>query len=161
MAEQVRRVVTAHDKEGKAVVLSDEQVAIEPFPGLDGSGALMWTTGKVPADNVTDTEGNRRASGLTLRGGSALRVTEIGPGAVSPMHRTFSIDYVYVVFGELELGLDGGEAVLLRAGDISIQRGTNHTWRNPSATKLCRFLVSMIESEPVTVDGAVLAKDDL
>ena len=47
------------------------------------------------------------------------------------MHRTESIDYGIMLEGELTLILDEGETVV-RAGDIIIQRGTNHGWANRS-----------------------------
>jgi quercetin dioxygenase-like cupin family protein len=47
------------------------------------------------------------------------------------MHRTETIDYGIVLSGELTLILDDSE-VLLKAGDMVIQRGTNHSWSNRS-----------------------------
>ena len=48
------------------------------------------------------------------------------------MHRTDSIDYVVVLDGELTLELDDGEAVSLKTGDVVVQDGTRHAWRNYS-----------------------------
>ena len=45
------------------------------------------------------------------------------------MHRTETIDYGIVLEGEITLIIDEGETVV-RAGDIVIQRGTNHGWAN-------------------------------
>ncbi|MEU2869816.1 cupin domain-containing protein [Streptomyces olivoreticuli] len=159
MSENVRRIVTAHDATGKAVVLTDDQVLVADFPGAsdwNAKSALIWTTAAVPADNVDDLAGSGRSAGATLDGGSVLRVTELGPGFSSAMHRTLSIDYIAVLSGELELELDGGSVVRLRQGDIVVQRGTNHLWRNPSQDTPCRFLASMIESEPISIAGQTL-----
>ena len=46
------------------------------------------------------------------------------------MHRTMSLDYGVVLQGEVELLLDSGEVRLLAAGDVAVQRGTMHAWRN-------------------------------
>jgi quercetin dioxygenase-like cupin family protein len=46
------------------------------------------------------------------------------------MHTTDGIDYVLVVSGEVTLELDDGERTVLRAGDVVIQIGTQHAWRN-------------------------------
>ena len=46
------------------------------------------------------------------------------------MHRTVSLDYGVVLEGEVELVLDSGETRLMKRGDVSVQRGTNHAWRN-------------------------------
>lgn len=58
------------------------------------------------------------------------------------MHRTESVDYGVVLDGEMTLVLDAGE-VLLRQGDVVIQRGTNHAWANRSG-KACRMLFVLI-----------------
>lgn len=159
MTEQVRRVVTTHNKAGQAIVLSDFRIDLPPIPGIDASGAVAWTTGAVPADNVDDLEGSDRQAGATIRSGSVFRVTEFGPGFESPMHRTHSIDYCAVISGELELVLDGDEVIALRPGDIVVQRGTSHVWRNPSTDTACRIIVVMIEAQPISIDGQVLAQD--
>jgi hypothetical protein len=61
------------------------------------------------------------------------------------MHRTESIDYGIVLQGELTLILDEGETVV-RAGDIVIQRGTNHGWANRSG-EMCRIAFILIDGE--------------
>jgi uncharacterized cupin superfamily protein len=48
------------------------------------------------------------------------------------MHRTDSIDYVIVLDGEVWLDLDGGRETKLSCGDVVIQNGTRHAWRNRS-----------------------------
>ena len=61
------------------------------------------------------------------------------------MHRTETIDYGIVLEGEITLILDVGEAVV-RAGDIVIQRGTNHGWANRSG-KNCRIAFILIDGK--------------
>lgn len=153
MADTIRRVVTTHDKSGEATLLADDRLTLPAFPGGKAKGAVVWTTGEVPADNFNDLLGDRRPAGMSLKGGSVLRVTEFGPGFVSPMHRTLSIDYAVVLSGELEIILDGGETVRLRPGDAVVQRGANHAWRNPRRDCPCRIMVVMIEAHPVAVAG--------
>ena len=55
------------------------------------------------------------------------------------MHTTDSIDYVLVVSGEATLELDDGEQTVLRAGDVVIQNGTRHAWRN-HGTESCTIV---------------------
>lgn len=50
----------------------------------------------------------------------------------SGMHTTATVDYDVIVSGELWLELDDGETRHLQAGDIVIQNGTRHAWRNRS-----------------------------
>src|SRR6185369_16570756 len=59
------------------------------------------------------------------------------------MHRTETVDYGIVLEGELTLILDVGETVV-RAGDIVIQRGTNHGWANRSG-RHCRIAFILID----------------
>ena len=77
--------------------------------------------------------------------GTVIRINELPPGAGSPMHRTQTVDYGIVLDGEVVLVLDDSETVL-RAGDVVVQRGTNHRWENRSgATARVAF---------VLIDGA-------
>ena len=150
-----RRVVTCHDSNGRSIVKSNELLTPQPIPSGDADFQTVWTTPTVPADLNRGDDGTQEA-GLTLRGGSVIRIVDHLPGAQSPMHRTFSIDYGIVLTGELELELDGGEIVPLSAGDIVVQRGTNHIWRNPSADTVCRIAFVLIEAQPVLVDGKIM-----
>lgn len=47
-------------------------------------------------------------------------------------HTTQTVDYGFLLEGELYLELDGGREVRLRPGDCVVQRGTRHTWKNRS-----------------------------
>jgi len=67
-----------------------------------------------------------------------------GRGGRHPfMHRTETIDYAVVLSGEIVLLLDD-EDVHLKAGDVVIQRGTNHAWSNRSSEP-CRMLYVLID----------------
>ncbi len=61
------------------------------------------------------------------------------------MHRTETLDYGIVLDGELTLILDDDERTI-RAGDIVIQRGTNHAWANRSGSH-CRIAFILIDGE--------------
>jgi quercetin dioxygenase-like cupin family protein len=64
--------------------------------------------------------------------GTIIRIVDLGPRSRSPMHRTESIDYGIVLAGEVTLVLDDGSETELRAGDVVVQRGTDHAWINPT-----------------------------
>jgi quercetin dioxygenase-like cupin family protein len=69
-----------------------------------------------------------------------------GRGGRHPfMHRTETVDYAVVLEGEIVLLLDD-EDLYLKAGDVVIQRGTNHAWSNRSR-KPCRMLYVLIDGE--------------
>ena len=59
------------------------------------------------------------------------------------MHRTKSIDYGIVLEGEIWMILDDSE-VLLKQGDVVVQRGTDHAWENRSGT-VCRMAFILID----------------
>ena len=59
------------------------------------------------------------------------------------MHKTETIDYSIVLSGECHMVLDDSE-VLVTAGDIVIQRGTNHAWSNRS-DRPCRIAFVLID----------------
>jgi len=59
------------------------------------------------------------------------------------MHRTETIDYAVVLEGEITMLLDDSE-VHLKAGDVVIQRGTNHAWSNRSS-KPAKMLYVLID----------------
>jgi quercetin dioxygenase-like cupin family protein len=152
----IRRVVTGHDPNGRANIRIDDRMTPAGVARGDAKFALVWTTATVPADNNDDTDGATRAAGLTLHGGSVIRVVDLAPAQQSPMHRSNSIDYGIILRGAIELELEGGDRTSLGPGDIVVQRGTNHLWRNPSPTEWCRIVFVLIEALPVRVNGVGL-----
>lgn len=155
----VRRVVTGHDADGRARFRSDDHFPTKLIPSGDAAFTLVWTTATVPADNNDETDGREREAGLTLNQGSVIRVVDMLPGQQSPMHRTNSIDYGIVLSGQLELELDDGVKTLLGPGDIVVQRGTMHLWRNPSDTDVCRIAFILIEAPAYLHNGEPLVED--
>lgn len=73
------------------------------------------------------------------------------------MHRTTSLDYIVVLSGEILLGMEDGQEVRVKAGEIIVQRGTMHSWRNDGYAT-CRMLVALVDAEKVVVkdNGQVL-----
>ncbi len=151
---QVRRILTGHDDQGRAIFLGDEVIA----PGE--LGTVVWTTAAVPADNAEASGGEARAIGITAPGGSAVRMMSIAPGQRSPMHRTQTIDYGVVLEGEVDLELEDGAVKTVRAGDVVVQRGTIHAWINRSSAP-CKVAFVLIAAEPLVVGGRTLAPTHL
>lgn len=53
----------------------------------------------------------------------------------------------------MEMLLDSGQVVQrLKAGDIVVQRGTNHAWR-PVGDEVVKVLFVLIDAEPAQVAG--------
>ncbi|KAF3281511.1 hypothetical protein TWF970_002070 [Orbilia oligospora] len=100
--------------------------------------------------------------GLTMQRGTVCRIVDFGPGVEPVMHRTQSLDFGVVIEGEIELGLDGGESEkrVLKRGDVAIQRGTNHAWRNVTPDNgWARMLFVLQSSEEIKIEGKVLRED--
>ena len=178
----VRRVVTGHDVQGRAVILEDA-----PPPRVVRVGGEIgplfhevWNTRETPA-RIDHASGEPPEEGIILappKGGTRIRVLDIPPederlarltpeearahfaevGAADAsahtdegpsrhvfMHRTQTIDYGVVLEGELVLIMDEGETTV-RAGDIVIQRGTNHGWSNRS-DRNCRIAFILVDGQ--------------
>src|SRR5262249_25005789 len=100
---KVRRVITGHDANAKAVVMIDEVI---DNPKVGRPGALVspvWVTEGFPVDNDGDDDAARRKTGTTVPNGTACRVIEFKPGVQARNHRTSSIDYAIVVSGEIDM----------------------------------------------------------
>ncbi len=154
MALQIRRVITGHDANGRAVVKIDEISKNISSSRPNQSACVVWTTESFPVDNASDNDQALRQVGTTLKNGTVFRVVEFGPGVAPRNHRTDSIDYAVVMAGEIDMELDDA-VVHLKAGDVLVQRGTIHNWVN-RGTQPCVIAFSLIDAKPVTVGGKVL-----
>lgn len=162
----INRFITDHDTKGQAVFTErvKEELQWQELP--DGARfCLGYTTSSFPvkvdeAQDLSDYEKYlKNKPGIMIPGGTVLRIVDMMPGATSPMHRTVSLDYGVVLEGEVELVLDSGEVRLMKRGDVAVQRGTNHAWRNASLTAWARMLYVLQEAEAVTVGGKELGED--
>ena len=187
MGTGFRRIVTGHDADGNAVLLSDAPPSRVVQVGGAGGPTFfeVWHTHETPA-LIDRGSGEPVESGLVLAppgGGTRIRVIDFPPegeemrrldeagvrerfaaigGAAAShfkpdaphplMHRTETIDYGIVLEGEVTLIMDEGETVV-RAGDIVIQRGTNHGWANRSG-RHCRIAFILIDGRYERAPGA-------
>jgi quercetin dioxygenase-like cupin family protein len=154
MAIHVRRVVTGHDADGRAVVKIDEvsKNVISNRPGA--SACVIWTTESFPVNNSGDDDEALRQVGTTLKNGTVFRVIEFAPGVAPRNHRTDSIDYAVVISGEIDMELDDA-VVHLNAGDVLVQRGTIHNWIN-RGSEPCVMAFVLIDAKPAEAGGKVL-----
>lgn len=156
----VRRIITGHDVEGRPVIAADEELAGVGLAEDTGRGDArffqLWATHEMPVALSDEAMARQREGCMTTvlgtGAGSVLRIGVLAPGTRSPMHRTESLDYGICLEGECEMELDGGEVVTVRAGDVVIQRGTNHVWHNRSGAT-CRFAWILLDAEPVIISG--------
>lgn len=153
-----RRVVTGHDARGRSVLQEDRESPFV-LASAGGRGPFvidLWKTHATPADNQGGEPCTAEIALAPPERGSVLRIVEFPPDRsymagwkpedtfealghaldasaqahpTPGMHRTRSLDYAIVLAGEIWAVMDEGET-LLRAGDVLIQRGTNHAWSN-------------------------------
>ena len=154
MSFTVRRVVTGHDENGRAIVSIDEisKNVAQTRPGAHAT--VIWTSEGFPVDNDGSADTSGRKVGSTIDNGTVFRVVSFGPGVAPRNHRTDSIDYGTVISGEINMELEG-TSVHLKAGDVLVQRGTIHNWVNKGTTP-CVIAFAQIASKPVTAGGKVL-----
>jgi quercetin dioxygenase-like cupin family protein len=127
---------------------------------------LMYTSETFPVDMNNEKDLKVYQSylkdkpALSISGGTVVRTVDFSPGYTSPMHRTVSCDFGVVLQGEIELILDSGETRVLQPGDVAVQRGTNHAWRNRSQDQWARMMYVLQAAEPVRVQNGHLAEDE-
>ncbi len=173
---QVRRVVTGHDADGKAVFVGDELVdpvttALAPqsefhqlwgfdrppaFP--DDGSQPAWASFFPPAGGFrflffcVPPDGTPVPEGVDV--GAALAEYEAKlPGLLAHnepdapgMHKTATVDVEVVLSGEVWLELDDGAEVHLKPGDTVVQNGTRHAWRN-HGTEVARLAAILVGTE--------------
>jgi mannose-6-phosphate isomerase-like protein (cupin superfamily) len=177
---KVRRVVTGHDSDGKSVFIMDgyapNVLEMASMPGLALTD--LWETKSAPASN----EGNADAAARPVhleppKNGTILRIVEFPPdkqwrqsadarkafdsigashapdkhSADPMMHKTATVDYIIVLKGEIWAIMDKGET-LLRAGDILVQRGTNHSW-SVRTEEPCIIAAVLVSAKPIGKDA--------
>lgn len=153
----VRRVITGHDQSNVAKVLIDGPAgnARTPMPGLKTT--LLWCTTETPANiaagGAIEDMGARKLGPQPPPNGSRFAVIDFSPGNKVVMHRTESIDYVIVLSGTIEMDMDDS-TVMLKAGDVLVQRGTNHAWANRSSEP-ARVAFVLIDGKALGIGHAV------
>lgn len=150
-----RRIVTGIEN-GRSTIIEDQPIenVVEHLPGLIISD--IWNTQKMPASLDLETQIPNTGFPQTPKNGTYFRYVSIPPdkdlgvefktGKPHPMmHQTQTLDYIIILSGELYLIMEEGET-LLKAGDIVIQRGTDHAWSNRS-DEACIQLAVLIDAE--------------
>ena len=139
-----RRVVTGLNDKGQSAVIIDG-----PVPVLaDISAALVWQSKVQPADNSGNADSAEPYSVAMLHNpGSTFAICTFAPGSDAHMHATDTIDYLVILSGNVTLVSEKGEADL-GPGDLVVDRGVFHGWRNLSETP-CVAVAVNIPAHPV------------
>jgi mannose-6-phosphate isomerase-like protein (cupin superfamily) len=102
---------------------------VVPGPGGTSLHFVTFPPGSVFADPSFDDQGARDEALIRLRG-LADHFEKEDPG----MHKTNTVDYAVVYEGEIWLELDDAKTIHLERGDVVVQNGTRHAWRNNGTT---------------------------
>lgn len=105
--------------------LDDYPQSVVPGPGGTSLHFVTFPPGAVFADSSFDLDAARREALVRLRG-LADHFEDEDPA----MHKTNTVDYSIVWEGEMWLEFDDGKTIHLIRGDVVIQNGTRHAWRN-------------------------------
>jgi quercetin dioxygenase-like cupin family protein len=123
-AAPARRVVTGLGEDGKSRVIIDG-----PVERAQVASSSVWRS-TIPADNTGSADA---AVPFTIDmvhfDGSNFLLIEFPPGMEPFMHATDTLDYFVMLQGEVEFATETG-AVRLKPGDLVVNRGTMHAWRN-------------------------------
>lgn len=160
----IKAFITGHQPSNGATTIQEQRPAA--WQSIDNGGMAFnvpFSTSQFPVSLNNDADitkhdellGSKKL-GIVNPRGTVLRFVDFAPGFESMMHRTQSLDYGIVVEGSIELILDSGEKQLLQRGDVCVQRGTNHAWRNPSADEWTRVVYILQDCQPVMVNGQPL-----
>jgi mannose-6-phosphate isomerase-like protein (cupin superfamily) len=176
MVWRVRRVLTGHDQRGRSTFIADgEAPNVKEMASMPGLALTdLWETADTPASNDGNADAAKRPVRLEPpQRGTILRIVEFPPdgawrhnvdanaafrsigaghakdqrSADPMMHKTTTVDYIIVLKGEIHAILDTGET-LLRAGDVLVQRGTNHSW-SVRGTEPCVIAAILVSARPV------------
>jgi uncharacterized cupin superfamily protein len=175
----IRRVVTGTDEAGREVVASDE--ILNPFvfdlvtgssyydlwsgeehPPVPNSGQRPFAAEHFPASagfrfNIAVIEPDATATARDVDPEALIEIDDAMPGmrehmADDGMHATDSVDFVIVLEGAVSLVLEDGEEVPLEVGNVVVQNGSAHAWRNHSESR-ARMAVFMLGAERVNASG--------
>jgi hypothetical protein len=175
VARPTRRIVTGHDAQGRSIIVTDGPAPsiFEPKARPGEAITELWRTAAAPASN----RGNDDPAAtpptspqlLPPKHGTVFHIVDFPPdaqvkgadaaqlfaefgaaaahakdGRHAMMHKTAT---ALVLDGEIVAVMDVGEAVM-RAGDVLIQRGTNHSWANRSDQPR-RMAFILVDAEPL------------
>ena len=146
----VRRVITGHTPDKKAIVVADGAATIVNAKEQSVS-TTVWSSLAIPATVegegfTVDPATYHKGSGAPPNG-ARLMIMDLAPGAKGKMHRTNTVDLVICLEGEIEMLLPDS-SVRLKAGEILIQQSTIHAWTNPGKVR-ARLAITLIDAVPL------------
>lgn len=151
-----RRVVTSHNTDGKAIILHES--VIQPASTNHGPyHHSIWASESCPADLGIKEDAALKVKSVT-NDGTVIRIVDFPPNSTGKLHRSVSLDYVYVIKGEIVLALDDGSRTTLRENEVVVQQGTMHSWDNES-NEWTRLLCVLVVANKVRIGDKELGEE--
>jgi hypothetical protein len=126
----MRRIVTGVDSEGRSTVARIDEVDDMEVWSAATADTPPWLTASSGSMPFEPAPGYVKCMALAIPPDLDRRADEKqGDGPVDGLHQTRSIDLIFAR-EPLVLVLETGE-IAIDAGDVVIQQGTMHDWRNP------------------------------
>jgi uncharacterized cupin superfamily protein len=150
----IRRIITGHDKDTKAVVTIDDFASNHKRrEGVINS--LIWSADEMPIEVWSDEDfGARQVDRQPPPRGTNICYIDFLPGNPREMHRTDTLDYVMCLSGEIDMELDDGAVTHLKAGGLMVQQATSHAWVN-RGTETCRLAFVMLDAKKQPGTGTI------
>lgn len=160
----IARFVAGHNNADGTSVFQTDVDSNPPVRALPDGMQIFdcYMTQGFPVDVATESDLRvyerliQNPPGIVVPNGSAARVVDIPPAYTSPMHRSKSLNYNFVIEGEVEVLLDSGETRSLKRGDVLVQRAINHAWRNTSETEWARITAVVLPVQGIHLGGTGL-----
>lgn len=136
-AARIRRIVTGHNAEGRSYIVNDESVA----------ASSVWAT--KPDQPLGAPTAGEKVLVSRMTGETRFFIAAIQPSRDPKpnlenrigFHRTGGIAYCYLL-GDIVFLVDTQE-ILVRAGDLVIERNTMHSWRNDGTVPVAMAITSI------------------
>ncbi|KAF5529621.1 cupin [Fusarium mexicanum] len=159
--------LTGHDQStGKAIVQEKRSGQWQAYDDNLMVFNVAYTTSEFPPSLNDDVDIKKHDEvlasgklGLVNKNGTVCRIVDFAPGFDCMMHRTQSLDYGIVLEGSIELVLDSGETQIVHRGDIVVQRGTMHAWRNTSSSEWARMAFVLQDCQSLVLGDKKLGED--
>lgn len=150
-----RRLVTQHNDDGKAIIGRHGLVHGKQTPHGPWI-QLLWSSESLPPTLSSDDDFGLVDTGMS-NNGTIVRIVDFPPGSKGLVHRSITLDYIFVLKGSVQLVLDDGSRTKVSEGEAVIQQATMHSWDNET-DEWARLFCVLVASEKPVAGGRILEK---
>lgn len=151
-----RRVVTSHNDDAKAIISHDSRIngrQTAHGPCIQ----LLWSSESLPPDVNGGQDQGLADTGLS-NDGTIVRIVDFPPKSQGMVHRSMTLDYIFVLKGQVVLTLDDRSRTVVKENEAVIQQAAMHGWDNET-DDWARLLCVLIKAQPPVVNGKELGSE--